>query len=283
MGMAWKPYYLKNQIEITAFYSLFEKHLPSDWNFEGESHNFWECVYVIKGDIFASGDGRVYHLKSGEMIFHETMEFHKLWIDNENGSNVLIFSFSASGELLDWFRDKVFRLSDSEREIILDALEYMRLRHKDVNIKGLPMELTYLAPLGKNAEYLSHISAFLTLLFFSLVESKNTAASEKTPDAKIFYTAVEFMRQNISRQISVDDVATAAKTSVSSLKRIFLRYTDIPVHKYFTSMKLKAATELLQNGSSVTDTADSLGFCSQAHFSKVYKSVTGKNPSKIRR
>ena len=51
MGMAWKPYYLKNQIEITAFYSLFEKHLPSDWNFEGESHNFWECVYVIKGDI----------------------------------------------------------------------------------------------------------------------------------------------------------------------------------------------------------------------------------------
>ena len=90
------------------------------------------------------------------------------------------------------------------------------------------------------------------------------------------------MRQNISKQISVDDVANVAKTSVSTLKRIFLRYTDIPVHKYFTSMKLKAATELLQNGSSVTDTADFLGFCSQAHFSKVYKNITGKNPSEIR-
>lgn len=280
--MDWEKYEVKNQIEISAFYSLFEKHLPSDWNFEGEVHDFWECVYVIKGDIYASGDGRVYNLKSGEMIFHEPMEFHKLWIDNESGSDVFIFSFSASGELLDMFRDKVFRLSDSEREIILNTLEYMRSKHKSVKKEKLPMELIYLTPLGKNAEYLSHISAFLTLLFFSLAESKNTAASEKTPDAKIFYTAVEFMRQNISRQISVDDVANAAKTSVSTLKRIFLRYTDIPVHKYFTSMKLKAATEMLQSGSSVTDTADALGFCSQAHFSKVYKSVTGKNPSNVK-
>ena len=281
--MDWKKYEVENQIEISAFYSLFETHLPAGWNFEGEAHDFWECVYVIKGDIYASGDGRVYNLKSGEMIFHEPMEFHKLWIDNENGSDVLIFSFSASGALLDSFRDKVFQLSDSEREIILDTLKYMRLRHKGVNKKSLPMELTYLVPLGKNAEYLSHISAFFTLLFFSLAESKNTAKAEKTPDAKIFYSAVEFMEQNISRQISVSDVANAAKTSVSTIKRIFLRYTDIPVHKYFTSMKLKAATELLQNGSGVTDTADILGFCSQAHFSKVYKSITGKNPSEVRR
>lgn len=281
--MDWEKYEFKNQIEISAFYSLFEKHLPSDWNFEGESHNFWECVYVIKGDIFVSGDGRVYNLKSGEMIFHEPMEFHKLWIDNEDGSNVLIFSFSASGELLDLFRDKVFRLSDSEREIVLNTLEYMRSKHKSINKEGLPMELIYLAPLGKNADYLSHISAFLTLLFFSLAESKNMAKAEKTPDATIFYSAVEFMKQNISRQISVNDVANATKTSVSTIKRIFLRFTDIPVHKYFTSMKLKAATELLQSGLSVTDTADSLGFCSQAHFSKVYKSLTGKNPSEIRR
>ena len=281
--MIWKPYEVKNQIEITAFYSFFEERLPRLWNFEGESHDFWECVYVLGGDIFASGDGRVYNLKSGEMIFHKPMEFHKLWIDNENGSDVLIFSFSASGALLDLFRDKVFRLSGGEREIIMSALEYMRLNHKGMNKKNLPMELTYLAPLGKKSEYLSHISAFLTLLFFSLAENNNTAKAEKTPDATMFYSAVEFMKQNISRQISVADVANAAKTSISTIKRIFLRYTDIPVHKYFTSMKLKAATELLQNGSSVTDTADSLGFCSQAHFSKVYKSVTGKNPSEIRR
>ena len=184
--MDWEKYEVKNQIEISAFYSLFEKHLPSDWNFEGEAHNFWECVYVIKGDVYASGDGRVYNLKSGEMIFHEPMEFHKLWIDNENGSDVLIFSFSASGKLLDSFRDKVFHRSDSEREIILDTLEYMRLRHKGVNKKGLPMELTYLLPLGKNLEYLSHISAFLTLLFFSLRRAKILQKQKKHLMQKYF-------------------------------------------------------------------------------------------------
>ena len=93
--MDWEKYEVKNQIEISAFYSLFEKHLPSDWNFEGEVHDFWECVYVIKGDIYASGDGRVYNLKSGEMIFHEPMEFHKLSLLGSSEADALIFSYSS--------------------------------------------------------------------------------------------------------------------------------------------------------------------------------------------
>ncbi|MBQ6907395.1 MAG: helix-turn-helix domain-containing protein [Clostridia bacterium] len=54
------------------------------------------------------------------------------------------------------------------------------------------------------------------------------------------------------------------------------------MHRYFLNPKINTATELLQNGKSVTETAEMLGFSSQEHLSKVYKNITGKNPSEIK-
>lgn len=281
--MPWGNFEVKNHIEITAFHSLFENQFPSDWNFDGESHDFWECVYVIDGNIFASGDGRVYSLTQGEMIFHEPMEFHRLWLDGKNGANVLIFSFSAKGELLDFFRDKVLRFSKDERNIILKMLEFMRNAHKGKKLDDSPMEFRYLAPLGNNAEYLETVVSYVNLLLLSLLGNTDTARAEDTQEAKVFHSCVEFMNRNISGKISVEELARYSKTSTSTLKRIFAKYTGISVHRYFLNMKINTATELLQNGKSVTEAAEMSGFSSHAHLSKIYKKMTGKNPSSIRR
>lgn len=281
--MPWGNFEVTNQIDITTFHSLFENQFPCDWNFDGESHDFWECVYVIDGNIFASGDGRVYNLTQGEIIFHEPMEFHRLWLDGKNGANVLIFSFSAKGELLDFFKDKVLRLSKDERKIISELLEFMRNAHKGKRLNNPPMEFRYLSPLGKNAEYLQTVTAYVNLLLLSLLGNTNTARAEDTQEAKMFYNCVEFMGSNISGKLSVEDLAKHSKTSTSTLKRIFSKYTGISVHRYFLNIKINTATELLQNGKSVTEVAELLGFSSHAHLSKVYKKMTGKNPSSIRR
>ena len=57
----------------------------------------------------------------------------------------------------------------------------------------------------------------------------------------------------------------------------------VSVHKYFNNLKISYTTELLQNGVSVTGCSEILGFSSQAHLSRLYKKITGKNPSEIRR
>ncbi|MCR4719617.1 MAG: helix-turn-helix domain-containing protein, partial [Firmicutes bacterium] len=257
--MPWQRYDVKNQIEITAFHSLFEHHFPNDWDFEGESHDFWECVYVIRGDIFASGDGKVFNLSEGEIIFHRPMEFHRLWLDNKDGADVLIFSFSTSGAFMDFFCGKVFCLSEKERNILSDMLEFMKSEHKNKKHNKLPMELTYLAPLGKKDGYLQRIAVFVYMLLFSLYESPNTAKAEETQDSKVFSKAVKFMKDNITKQISVEEIAKHTNTSTSTLKRIFAKYMGVPIHKYFNNLKISRATELLQSGKNVTETAEILG------------------------
>ena len=43
--MSWENFEVKNQIDITAFHSLFENQFPSDWNFDGESHDFGWAIW----------------------------------------------------------------------------------------------------------------------------------------------------------------------------------------------------------------------------------------------
>lgn len=90
------------------------------------------------------------------------------------------------------------------------------------------------------------------------------------------------MKSNLSAQINSEEIAKHTNTSLSTLKRIFAKYVGIPIHKYFLTLKIQKATELIKSGKSVTETADWLGFCSQAHFTKMYKKITEKNPSEIK-
>ena len=58
----WKSYKIVDEIKITQMFSMFEQKKGKEFSSPGEMHDFWECMYVIDGNICASGDERVYHL-----------------------------------------------------------------------------------------------------------------------------------------------------------------------------------------------------------------------------
>ena len=66
--MAYKGLVIRDAVKITTFYSFFCRHYENTYRFLGETHNFWECVLVRKGEISVSADERIYHLKENEMM-----------------------------------------------------------------------------------------------------------------------------------------------------------------------------------------------------------------------
>lgn len=84
-NIVWMAYHIEEQIIINSLYSLFEMHYNDGYAFQGETHNFWECLYVIDGKGYVSGDERVYNLTRGNIVFHKPMEFHKFLIHGETG------------------------------------------------------------------------------------------------------------------------------------------------------------------------------------------------------
>ena len=56
----WLAHPIESRIRITDMYSLFKIHYDKDYTFAGEIHNFWECVYVLDGQVCVSAEEKVY-------------------------------------------------------------------------------------------------------------------------------------------------------------------------------------------------------------------------------
>ncbi len=67
---------LKRSIDIDAIITLHYFEYMKNFEFKGESHNFWEFLYVDKGTIAVRADDTWTTLKTGDIIFHQPNEFH---------------------------------------------------------------------------------------------------------------------------------------------------------------------------------------------------------------
>ena len=307
--MVWVAHPVKPQIHLPAFYSLFEVHYDRGYEFPGESHNFWECLYVKEGEVCVSGDERVYDLGRGSIIFHKPLELHKFIVTGERGADLFIFSFSAEGPLTGWLSEKVFALTQFQQELLwkLYALARQsagtggdtgsggaaRAGHNTgtggaagsgggVRTSGKAGGYyRYLEPFDRLPAYSQTVASFLELFMLSLAETGSVSSVSSDPEAILFSRAVNYLNSNIHRQPSVPETARFCGVSESGLKRLFDKYAGISVHKYLLKLKIKAAVQLLESGQTVSRTAQELGFNTQSYFSRAFKRETGLSPSQV--
>lgn len=275
--MGWKPCEVKERIRITEFFTFFRQRYTSGYHFLGESHNFWEFLYVIKGSVCVSADDKVYSLNGGSVIFHKPMEFHKFHITGGEDAELFIVSYSAEGELTEFLKDKVFSLDYKQREVVSDLMEYVSEHGRSEN----GMYDNYIGIFDGEGKYAQYTCLYLYRLFLMLAESESVMPVSGSPDSVVFANTVKYMNAVACDAVTVEEFAKFANVSVSKLKRIFMRYAGVGVHKYFIMIKLKKATELLGEGVSVTEVADRMGFSSQGYFSSTFKRENGYKPSEI--
>ena len=276
----WLAFPVKEQIHITDMYSLFRIHYSSGFAFPGETHNFWECVYVIRGSICVSADERVYNLEDGAIIFHKPLEFHKFIVNSEKGADLLIFSFTADGPLTGWLRDKVFTLSEYQQSLITSLISFMEAK-STAAATGQP-EHHFLSAFDQIPYYSQMVITYLNHLLLSLADESTIASVSSAPDAVTFSKAISYLNSNLHRQPSVSEIARFSNVSETGLKRIFEKFAGISVHRYLLKLKIKAAMELLQDGENVSNVAERIGFGSQSYFSKAFKRETGVTPSEFK-
>ncbi len=276
--MAHKAYEIEEILKITAFYSMFECVRPGDYSFKGETHDFWECVYVMDGKVCLAADDRVYHMKTGDFIFHKPLELHKYHVDKNDFAKLFIFSFSLSGDLASFFENKVLTLSQMQRDIIFSLIDFFR--SKTNSSSDSPPKDHLLPVLAESKSNMFIAVNYVYRLFLSISESFNESAETDNEKTKIFKTAVNYMSDNIHLMLTIDDIAEKCCVSSSGLKKIFMLYTGLGVHKYFLRLKLNRATALLAGGKSINAISEALGFSSQAYFSAAFKREFGYSPSK---
>ena len=274
----WHSYKVYEKIRITEMYSLFEAEYESGFSFAGESHDFWECVYVISGSLRVSSNRRIYEMTAGNLIFHKPLEIHKFDVTSTSTTSLLIFSFSMKSDISDFFKNKMFLLDSTQKSYINDFTDYLRRENSEINSHNK----NYISLFEQSDSYSQIVVSYIYRIFLSLCERNIASVISESPDAAVFSQAVKFMNGHLEEELSVNDIACYCSVSISLLKRTFLKYSGMGVHKYFLKMKINTAASLLENGNSVSETAEMLGFSSQPYFSYVFKRETGISPSVYR-
>ncbi len=96
--------------------------------------------------------------------------------------------------------------------------------------------------------------------------------------------AIEFMKHNLNRKLTLEQIAGAANFSVPHLHSLFKASTGHSPMDYFLRMKIQAAgKELYFTDRQVKEIAVHYGICDSCYFSRIFKKIMGMSPLEYRR
>lgn len=95
--------------------------------------------------------------------------------------------------------------------------------------------------------------------------------------------AIEFIKENYHRDISLIDIAKSAAMSRSYFSAAFKSVTGTSPYNFLLTTRIEKAVWLLKNSDySVMETASLCGFYSLTSFNKAFKALTGVTPTDYR-
>lgn len=89
----------------------------------------------------------------------------------------------------------------------------------------------------------------------------------------------EYVRTNLSENLTVRDLAAAGQSSVAGVHRLFARFAGMTPHQFTAGVRLKEARRLLRTTQHpVAWVGRTVGFHDPFHFSRFFKRQTGLAP-----
>jgi len=281
---------LKNSISIDELYSVHYFEYRSDFFFSGEEHDFWEFLYVDKGEIHITSGSETMLLKKGEIIFHEPNEFHALKATGKTAPNLVVISFSCHGEAMDALRKNHFYLDETEHnllaEIITEASGCFEGKLDNPWQKQLiPKKSVYFA-----AEQMIrlHLEQFLIHILrrcdkqsaYTAMPSAPPKISGRCMEADTYQRIVKYLEANLASQLTIERICYDNMISRSTVQKLFHSHCQTGVINYFLKLKIDAAKEMMRTGHlNFTQVAERLGYSSIHYFSRQFKKQTGMTPT----
>ncbi|MDQ8201408.1 helix-turn-helix domain-containing protein [Pelagicoccus sp. SDUM812003] len=117
-----------------------------------------------------------------------------------------------------------------------------------------------------------------------LIQLRMRAAEKRTRTAdENVEKSIEFMHRNLSRRLTLDDLASSASMSANHFGTLFSKRHNCSPINYFNQLKVQRACELLATTTlRVSEISEQLGFTDPYYFSRLFKKHMGASPSDYR-
>ena len=282
----YQPTALRRDIAVPAVVTVHYFEYARDYVFEGEKHDFWELLYVDKGEVEVMADDTGYCLKQGEMIFHKPGEFHNVFANGLVAPNLVVVAFVCASPAMAYFEGKVVKAEEVERELLARIVHEARDAFSNPldDPGSLKMERASSSAFGSE----QMIGLLLEQMLIRMVRRgaqrdvavKTSSSVKRRSDHDLVQRIIAYMQDNACGTLTFSQVCRFSAQSATNLKTIFKSVTGMGVMEYYRGLKIDAAKTLLrEGGGNITQIADKLGYTSVNYFSRYFKQATGMTPS----
>ena len=283
-SLDYRPLSPRRPVAVDRLYSVHYFEWPISYAYSGESHDFWELLYVDKGAVEVTAGDRRLRLDQGQIIFHPPGEFHAFSAAGA-APDLVVVGFGCPSPALDFFRGRTASLRGEERALL------GRIVSESAAAFSTPLNLSQLTEITRRevqpfgGEQL--LCAALEELLIRLVRRRSVPGrpeerSKEAGDALL--QVMEYLAARLDRQLTLKQICQDNLIGRSQLQKLFHAHTGGGVMEYFSGLKIQAARRMIREGAlNFTQIAGRLGFQSPHYFSRRFRQATGMSPSEYER
>ena len=224
-----------------------------------------ECEYFI--------DNKTYILKAGDMVLTRPNVLHKTNYNPETQNSRYVI-YCAS-----------FLFPQSVQEILSESDYYITSLPEEVgNAEFLFSQIHNEAVLRDkfSEDMIKSYLAAISVLFFRYSKSNDNVA--RKVKSGIVEAAIEYIKDNFSRDITLESAAKHISTSSKYLSQVFKKEVEINFNEYLAVYRLRQSVTMITTHpeKSITEIAYDCGFNNSSHFSARFKKECGCTPTQFR-
>lgn len=278
-------------LDIKSIITIFYMELPKDFQYGGERHDFWEMVYIDKGQMLCTTDTNQFTLKSGEVAFHKPNEYHNLSGNKCDAPNVSIITFECDSPAMQYFENKIIRLNAEEKALLSMLFEEGTSCFRLVDPQNPLLQKLETLP---NAPFggMQMTKNLLELLLIKLHRHTDLLTQQHRLNIHIdgmdvpigVKEILDVLNANLYDTLTVADIAKAVGRSEATVKKLFSLYRPGGIMRYYGALKIKEAKKLIREGRyNFAQIAEMLHYDTPQYFSKCFKNFTHMTPSDYRK
>ena len=278
--------HLQNVINVSKIVTVHYYESDKNFVFKGESHDFWEMVYIDKGRVQVRNDEEELALSQGEIIFHRPNEFHSIKA-LDSSPNFFVVSFVCNSPLMTYLEKYHTVLNKTLygfiSSIIKEAESTYVIPQNNPDLKKLVKKET--APIGSEQLIKTYLEQFLIFLIRNILQKDEPGVfpSKESMENHLIDSAKRLLEEKAEETFRVNDICVALGYSKSYLSKLFLEQTGQTIARYALQQKIKRAKQLIRRGNlNFSQISDKLAFDNPQYFSRVFKRLTGMTPTEFK-
>lgn len=273
---------LESFIEIGKLYSVHYFEYGKDFRFNGEKHDFWEFVYVDKGEVTATAGNRDIVLQQGHVIFHKPNEWHNIRANGKIAPNVAIVSFGCDSEGMNFFKDRILKVGQEQKilisKIISEFTNSFSTQLGDINAASPERKAG--SVVGAEQLIKQHICEFLLLFLRQSTAAVQHRSFTINNSNSILNIMVNYMLDHISGNVTIENLMKYSGLNRMGVNRIFKQNYAVSPIQYFIRLKIELAKKYIREDNyNISQVSELLGYSSVHYFSLQFKKTTGMSPT----